>query len=138
MERERQIKRRPLFGGLVVCRHIGRVADSLGTIQNADRIGLELDDKLLDRVLDGLFAIGHLDRAVVLASDEFALHVDEAAFNEAFSGLAKRVSKGICYVPLRFLLPVAAVVLPGLLGRDAETQYRRTVRKSFTSGALPV
>ncbi len=73
-------------------------AVGLRTIQNSDRIGFEFDDKLLDRVLDGLFAIRHFDRAVVLASDEFALHVDEAAFDEAFSGLAKRVSKSICYV----------------------------------------
>ena len=60
---------RPLFGAFGFCGCVVRVSVRLRTIQNADRIGFELDDKLLDRVLDGLFAIEHLDRAVVFASD---------------------------------------------------------------------
>jgi hypothetical protein len=84
---------RPLIGAFGIGGCLVRVGIRLGTIQDADRVGFELDDKLLDRVLDGLFAIRHFDRAVVLASDEFALHVDEAAFDEALSGFAKRISK---------------------------------------------
>ncbi len=67
-------------------------------------------------MLDGLLAIRHFDRAVVLASDEFALYVDEAAFDEALSGLAKRVSKSTNLVPLRFLLPVTGRNLSSLSG----------------------
>jgi hypothetical protein len=53
-------------------------------IEDPDRVGLQLDDKLLNHVIDGLLADRHFDCAVILASGQFALDEYERALDKAF------------------------------------------------------
>jgi hypothetical protein len=74
-----------LRGDLVVIswlarRALTRIGDA---IQNANRIGFELDGDLLDHVLNGLLAVRNRDGTVVLARGQFALDEDVGAFHEA-------------------------------------------------------
>ena len=87
-------------------------------IEDPDRVGLQLDGDLLNHVLDGLLAAGHLDGAIVFAGSELALHEDVSAFAEAGCKLRKLVSVRDNIVPLGFVFLFAFVAFPGACGRD--------------------
>jgi hypothetical protein len=74
----------------------------------------------LDDVLDGLLAAGDLDGAIVFARGKFALHENMRAFDETWRQLLESFSEGDDAVPLGFVPPFVVLVLPGLLGGDAE------------------
>jgi hypothetical protein len=90
-------------------------------IENADRIGFELDGELLNNVLDGLFAVWNRDRALILARAKFALHEHVCAFYQTRRHLGEALSVREGVVPLRSLVPLAFVVLPGFSGRHGES-----------------
>jgi hypothetical protein len=68
----------PLEGDVFIGGLFGFVAwlNAAGAIKNSDRIGFELDNKLLNHVLDGFLSVCNGDSAVILPSYEFALNED--------------------------------------------------------------
>ena len=98
------------LGGICAC--------TFRAIGDPDGVGLELDNKLLDHVFDSFLAIGHLNRTIVFAGSEFALHEDMCAFAEAGCKLRKLVSVRDNIVPLGFVFLFAFVAFPGACGRD--------------------
>ena len=79
-------------------------------------------------MFDGLLAAGHLDGAIVFAGAEFPLDEDMRAFTEARSQLRETLSVSDNVVPLRLILPLAFVVLPGACRGDRELGNRSSVR----------
>src|SRR5579863_5685038 len=114
-------KRAPLKGDMVVagCCYLAR-SGIARAIEKANCGGLQFDGELLNRILDGLLAAGHLNRAIVFAGSEFALHEDVCAFAEARRKLRKAASVCNDSVPLGFVFPLAFLVFPGARGRDRE------------------
>ena len=116
---------RPLIGGRAHLRPIEPlIRFGIGrTIQNPDRICLELDGELLHYVLDVFLAVGNRDRAIVLEGAEFALHEDVSALHRRGAIWAKAF-RTPDVVPLRFVFPLALVVLPGPSRCDGELDER--------------
>ena len=91
------------------------------TIEDADGVGFDFDDELLDDVLDDFLAAGgHFVCAIVFVSGELALDEDLRAFDKTAGQSFKIWPKTNDLVPLAFLLPLVVLVLPRFLGRDAE------------------
>ena len=95
----------PLEGLRFVVEWLGRIAlRVIAAIEDADCVGLQFDNELLDHVIDRLLADRNFDRAIVLASGEFALDEDQRAFDEAFGEGLKTLPVGNDVVPLRSVL----------------------------------
>ena len=115
--------RGPLVRGLVLHGQFGRVvlvAVGVRAVENADGVGFQFDDELRNHVLDGFLAVGDFDGAVVFAGAEFALYEDVCAFDQTICQLRKAFTEGDDVVPRGFVFPFVVLVLPGLLGSDAE------------------
>ena len=112
------------------------VAVCLGTVEKANGVGLQFDDELLDDVLDGLLASRHLDGALVCARGEFALNKDVSAFGEASGHGLEAFAESDDVMPLGLLLPLVVLVLPGLLGSDAELEDGSSVWERLGFGVL--
>jgi hypothetical protein len=68
------------------------------TIEEADGIGFQFDDELLDRMFGGVLAGADFDLAIIIVRADFALDEDKCAFDEAFGHLTIVCSKTKCYV----------------------------------------
>src|SRR4051794_24027403 len=129
-------ERVPLKGGVVFGDRLSRFA-RLGVasaIENADRIGFELDSELLNNMLDGLLAVWNRDGAFILARAEFALREHVCAFYQARRHLGEARSVREDVVPLRSLFPLAFLVLPGLSGRHGKLCDGGAVRQLLGLG----
>ena len=104
-------------------------------IKNADRIGLQFDDELLNRVIDG-FALAdrNLDDSVVVTGCKLALDENVGAFVEAGSYLLEAFAEGNNVVPLGLFFPLVVVVLPGPLCSYRELHDGRAVRQELQFG----
>jgi len=81
---------------------------------------LSSTNKLLNCVLDGFFAIRHLDCEIVFAGGQLTLHNYVSAFCEARRSLREALAECNDVVPLGIFLPLAFIVLPGSGRRDQE------------------
>jgi hypothetical protein len=81
-----------------------------GAVEKANGVGLQLDDKLLDDVVDRFLTAGHLDRAIVFAGSEFALYEDMCAFAEAGCQLRNPFpyATTLCHWVLSFHSPLSS------------------------------
>ena len=105
------------------------------TVEDANGVGLKLDDGLLDGMIER-FAIAslHLDRTIVVARGELALYENMRAAEETLGQCGKSVAVADDLVPHCFLLPLVVAVLPGPLGRDAEVHDGGAVLQNLGLG----
>ena len=104
----------PLRGGCVIAGLFGQCArlSSVGAIENADRLGFELDSDSLIDVVDRFLPGWNRDSAVILASREFALTKMWVPLTRRDAIWAEALSKCNNTVPLRFVFSFAFLVLP--------------------------
>jgi hypothetical protein len=128
--------RGPSVRNLVASWRCGRSAllGAAVAIEDADDVGLQFDNELLDHVLDWLLAIRNLDGAVVFTSVELALHQNMCSLVQPGGELLEALPECDHVVPLGLFFPVFAIVLPGPLCGYREFYDRRAVRQEFDLG----
>jgi hypothetical protein len=104
------------------------------TIQEADGVGFQFDDELLDGMVDGILAVADFDLTIIFVGGQFALNEDKRAFDQTADHLVVVRSKANDVMLLRFLLPLVVLVLPRFLGRHAELNDGRPVWELFAGG----